>query len=445
MALALLLSATAGCTGGRTPGPTPSGPGPTTASPSPTGPPLMLDVVAATDTVSDQGADDRSYLEGMQFAIKELNAAGGVSGRPLELRSHDDGGDPGRAAGTLATVLDLEPTAILYVGPGEALESQRTRFAEAKSPVILLGGDLYTSSGLFPQAFQTSIPWEWQAHVLARYLVVDRRAKRIGYVGFGPSAEADADVAGQALSYWGGHLESGATLRSLDDLSPAVEAAQRSDALILEAGPHAAGVIWSAIKAAVPHPPRVVASSGLLQIPGPEGLPSGTTACYTYTWAGWAKPIPRVAEFIQGFRAMFGHNPAGFEQEGYDAVRAMAVALAKTKGGGGRALVTALEGVHETFSSFPVELGPDDHVFLPRDELGLFATPGPAEHLDPWQKAGARNWRALLRTFTYDGERDNMIDRDRPIFFPGWKAPQPGPEYWKSRYGITTRPSDPVH
>jgi hypothetical protein len=50
-----------------------------------------------------------------------------------------------------------------------------------------------------------------------------------------------------------------------------------------------------------------------------------------------------------------------------------------------------------------------------------------------------------MRTFTYDGERNNLLDRDRPVFFPGWEAPQPGPKYWKSRYGITTRSSDPLH
>ena len=393
---------------------------------------------------AEAGANDRSYVDGIKYAIEEVNASGGVAGRPLALRPHDDGEDAGEAAAALATVLDQDPTAILYVGPGPALESHRQLFSEVKTPVVLLGGDLYTSGSLFPQAFQTSIPWEWQAQVIGRYLAVDRRAKRIGYVGFGPHAEGNAEVAAQALAYWGGHLEAGATIPSLDDLASAVEAAQRSDAVILDAGPREAGVIWSAIQDAVPHPPRLVASSGLLQAAGAEPEP-GSTACYTYTWAGWAKPIPRVGDFIRGFRAAFGHNPMGFEQEGYDAVRALAVALRETKGRGGRALVSALERVHETFSSFPIDLGPDDHVFLPRDELGLFAVPSSQEQLDPWQNPDSPRWRALMRTFTYDGERDNMIDRDRPVFFPGWKAPQPGPEYWKSRYGITTRPGDALH
>ncbi|MDF2620444.1 MAG: Extracellular ligand-binding receptor [Xanthobacteraceae bacterium] len=37
------------------------------------------------------------YRKGMQLAVKEINDAGGVDGRPLELISRDDGGNPGDA------------------------------------------------------------------------------------------------------------------------------------------------------------------------------------------------------------------------------------------------------------------------------------------------------------------------------------------------------------
>lgn len=37
------------------------------------------------------------YRKGMELALKEINAAGGVIGRPLELISRDDGGNPGDA------------------------------------------------------------------------------------------------------------------------------------------------------------------------------------------------------------------------------------------------------------------------------------------------------------------------------------------------------------
>jgi hypothetical protein len=192
----------------------------------------------------------------------------------------------------------------------------------------------------------------------------------------------------------------------------------------------------------------VVSSADLLaEAAGFDPVPAGTTASYTYTWAGWAEAIPRVGRFIRRFQAAFGHPPMGFEQEGYDAVRAVALGLQRDHGRGGPSLVSALETIKETsFSSFPIDLGPDDHLFLPRDELGLFAVPGPRERLDPWQSRTDSNlWRPVMRTFTYDGQRDNILDQDRRVFFPFWRKNQPGPKYWRSRYGIRTTPKDPLH
>jgi ABC-type branched-subunit amino acid transport system substrate-binding protein len=250
------------------------------------------------------------------------------------------------------------------------------------------------------------------------------------------------------VSYWGGDIARTVTVPTLGDLGPVVDAARSADAVMLDAPPADSQRAVAAIEE-IADPPRVAGGSGLLAAGSPEvsaPVPPGTTACYTYSWAGWAQPIPRVGKFISRFEQAFGGPPTGFEQEGHDAIRTLAAALGATGGRGGPVLIEALENMHsKAFSSFPVDLGPDDHVFLPRDELGLFAVPGPKEKLDPWQTGTAVPWRGLMRTFTYDGERNNILDRDRPVFFRGWKAPQPGPYYWKSRYGITTRPSDPLH
>jgi hypothetical protein len=193
--------------------------------------------------------------------------------------------------------------------------------------------------------------------------------------------------------------------------------------------------------------PSISASSALLQpSPGLAHPEPGATTCYVYTWAGWAQPIKRVAAFRKSFRRSFGRLPSGFEQEGYDAVRVLVEGLKKTEGEGGRRLTATLERLPaQTFSSVPVDLGPDDHLFLPRDELGLFAVPGPNEELDRWQKPDHSNWRPLMRTFTYDGKRTNILDRDKRAFFPFWRENRPAPFYWQSRYGITTRQSDPLH
>jgi branched-chain amino acid transport system substrate-binding protein len=448
--LALLIAAVA-CTGGDASPPPVPGPSSSSLSvPSPVRDSIVLHVVAAADPLTPAGGDDRSYLEGMRLAVDEINTEGGVDGRPLELRLSDDGGDTTRARLAFADAIAARPAAVLYVGPGPTVTPVRDDLIRAGMPLVLLQGDLYSTRDLVRPVFQTSIPWEWQARVIARYLVVDRKAKRIVFAGIGPDAAARARVAGSAVEYWGGRLAGSVTAPALGDLGTIVEQARSADAIMLDASPVDSQRATAAIGNGVTDPPRIAGGSGLLvtpegatdsQVPAP-----GTTACYPYTWAGWAEPIPRVGTFIARFEQAFGHPPAGFEQEGNDAVRTLAAALEDTGGRGGQPLIEALERIHgRAFSSFPVDLGPDDHLFMPRDELGLFAVPGPEEDLDPWQDPGGVNWRGLMRAFTYDGERDNILDRDRPVFFPKWEKPQPGPKYWKSRYGIITRPSDPLH
>jgi ABC-type branched-subunit amino acid transport system substrate-binding protein len=456
VALALLVLAP-GCTGGNAPA-NPGNGSPQTLAPSasnatgsasPTGVrPIQLDVVASLyQATGGQGAvDDQSYLDGMRLAVQEVNDGDGIDGRPLALRLHD-AGDSGTARATMAGILDDGPVAILYVGPGDALARMREPFAQAGTPVILLESDLYTSRGLFPQAFQTTIPWTWQAKVIARYLVKDREPKRIVFVGSGPEAKAAADSTGEWLTYWGGNLAGSFVTGPGAPASPPPFPASMADAVVAFGSASDDHGIMASVMNTARHP-RVVASAALLSpVSGFDPLPAGTTACYTYTWAGWAQAIPRVGRFVERFTSAFGRQPAGFEQEGYDAVRALALGLQRDHTKGGGSLVDALETIKDTaFSSFPIDLGPDDHLFLPRDELGLFAVPGPRERLDPWQSRSDPNlWRPVMRTFTYDGQRDNILDRDRPVFFPFWEKGQPGPKYWRSRLGITTTRKDPLH
>jgi hypothetical protein len=265
--------------------------------------------------------------------------------------------------------------------------------------------------------------------------------------GQGPEAPAGADTMDRALRYWGGKLDHAFTACPCAE---GLERAGAADWVVLFGPPPVPLELANAVEEIAPlDGPGITGSAGLLV--RDEGLARpnpGTSAAYTYTWAGWAEPIPRVSSFVERFQAAMDRPPTGLEQEGFDAVRAMVEALRANGGRGGADLVQALEDMEErTFSSFPVDFGPDDHLFLPRAEVGLFAVPGPRRRIDPWQSraGGEELWRPIMRTFTYNGERTNILDRDRPILFPFWDEDQPAPDYWRSRYGIVTGPEDPLH
>lgn len=51
-----------------------------------------------------------------------------------------------------------------------------------------------------------------------------------------------------------------------------------------------------------------------------------------------------------------------------------------------------------------------------------------------------------MRTFTSDGRRDDIPNEDKHVLFPSRRNNQPGPYFWKSRYGIVTLArKDPLH
>src|SRR5207244_10701847 len=101
----------------------------------------------------------------MRFAVQVLNDWGGVGGRLLQLRIHDDGGDLDRSTKAIGSLLDAGATAILYVGPGPALSPLRERFAEAGTPVVRLSGDLYTSRQVYPPGVHAPLRCGWRAEM----------------------------------------------------------------------------------------------------------------------------------------------------------------------------------------------------------------------------------------------------------------------------------------
>jgi ABC-type branched-subunit amino acid transport system substrate-binding protein len=445
----VVLSVLAGCTSD--PGVAPVSPSPPATSGTPSPAPseaLALDVVADLSAELGTMAMSNTYLDGVRLAVEEVNDGGGVGGLPIELLLHDHGGDPAEAERLVGEVLGGDPVALLHVGPGAALVPHRPRFLQTGVPVVLLEGDLYTGRALFPQVFQTTIPWEWQANEIARYVVTDREDQDVVFLGSGPEAGTALDAFETALAYWGGDLGAGFVVRSgrTPGRKPSLRAVDADRVVVFGTDAVSPIDLVKAVEDLAQAEgrgdlPGFTAASALLGQERGASLPAGTTACDRYTWAGWAEPIPRVGRFRDRLAGSAGGVPVGHEQEGYDAVKALTVALRQTGGRGGPELVDALEGiVNRTFSGFPVSLGPDDHLFAPRDELGLFAVPGRNDELDPW--LGENPWMPVMRTFTYDGERTNFLERDRTVFFPFWNENIPSPKYWRSRYGIVSRPGE---
>jgi ABC-type branched-subunit amino acid transport system substrate-binding protein len=372
---------------------------------------VVIPVVASLS--GPTSLEDRTFVDGMRLAVREVNHSGGPT---LRLDVRDDHGSD-------ATTVDLARAALgasvatFVVGSGATVSAIRPDVERDGDPVFLLGGDLYSSRGLFRQVFQTSIPYAWQSPVMAHYLVLDRDLDSAAVEAAGGDAATARDAFSAAMA---------------EEHGQAVSDPTRADA----------EAVFGA--AADPEASRVVMSTdGLVS---PAALEPGTAATYAYTWAGWADPIPRVHRFRVAIERLTGHPPLGFEQEGYDAIRVLAEALDRTDGEGGPAMVHALETTRDvTFSSVALALSPDDHVLAPRGQLGLFAIPGPGDPEEPWIPADVTHWTPIMRTFTYNGERTSIPKEDWDVFYPEWPRWAGPPDYDRSRYGITTDTQDPLH
>jgi ABC-type branched-subunit amino acid transport system substrate-binding protein len=406
---------------------------------------VVLAVVASV--TGPTAASDSSYLDGMRLAERQVNARSRIGRRDVLVEVADDRGDPARARALLGEILGAsEAAAVLVVGDGRPLVALRREVEAFGGPAVLLGGDLYSSRSLYRQVFQTGVPVLWQSRAIARYVVRDRRYERVALATERGGAPGSSEAFDAAMAEEGGDVALPVSIRPGGSLRAVISSARGADALVFLGGSATAARLTRALARRGADAQLVVSSDALTPEFAAAGPRPGTAAPYPYTWAGWAQPIPRVRGFRVRFHRAFDRLPAGHEQEGYDAVRALVAALRNTRGRGGPRLVGALEGLPwRPYSSLPVQLGPDDHLFPGEHEVGMFAVPGANERVERWVGPGAP-WRPIMRTFTPDLERTGILDRDKRVFFPGWRENRPSPKYWTSRYGIVTRPSqDPLH
>jgi branched-chain amino acid transport system substrate-binding protein len=406
-ALILGAAAAVACTGENG---TPSQPSP---SPAPTAPSPS----AALEVPLVVEGDGSGYLDGIELAVRQVNAAGGVDGVPLRLVP----------ANGLRTLMEPDVPAAIVVGGGSRVVRSRPLIEAAGDPVVLIGDDLYSPLRLYRQIFQASVPELWQARALARLLIRDLGMRDVLLT------PADRDT---RAAYRAAFAEEGAKLGGARD----VQAASGADAVIVPGPADDLASIVGRISA-VRDPPIVALSAEGLGVD--TELPQGTIAPYHYAWSGWAEAIPRVERFRRRFERIQGRAPEALEQEGYDAMRILAEALGQTGGRGGERLIGALEEIRDdTYSSLPLRLGPDDHVLLPEGQVGVFAVGRPGTRA-PGEALGQNPWRPVMRTFTYNGERVTIVRRDIRVFFPRWSYPAPTPEYQRSRYGITSPAGSP--
>ena len=110
-----------------------------------------------TDKVGPAKPYSEPTLEGIQFGANEINAAGGVLGRKIELLIEDDQGRPDISAAMARKLVDAGAAFILSITLTPATQQQQNVTLEAKTPQMtpMNSGDTLTTQLQNPYFWQT--------------------------------------------------------------------------------------------------------------------------------------------------------------------------------------------------------------------------------------------------------------------------------------------------
>jgi branched-chain amino acid transport system substrate-binding protein len=298
-------------------------------------------------------------MAGARLAVKQLNARGGILGRPVELIARDGKSDPAvLAAATrelvrvpgLAAITGLNDTSMVLAAAPIA-EKARMVFltSGATSPLVPLQFPHYYFMACFGDNTQAAAGAEYAYQTLAarttwllfdhstEYTVLLARYFRERYTELGGDIVGEDTYAGGAVDF-------------SDQIARILELPVLPDMLYISAGPDDIGRLVKQVRDAGIHVP-IMGGDGydtplLLQ---KAGAAADNTYFTTHAFLGGTHQTPAVAQFIADYQAEYGAPPdTAFAALGYDAVMLIAHAIELADSAKQKALPEALEAV-DTF------------------------------------------------------------------------------------------------
>lgn len=297
----------------------------------------------------------QSQHKGIQLALEELNAAGGVLGRPFELITEDNQSKPGESA-TIAKKLLSRDKVIAILGEvtsGRSLEVAPLAQRE-KIPMIATGATnpKVTQTGNY--IFRVCFIDDFQGTVMAKFALSDLKAKKVATL----TSVSSAYSVGLAKFFKETFVAGGGTVVAEQKFNEgdkdfraqltAIKAAN-VDAVFVPGYYTEAALIARQARSLGLNVPLFGGdgweSEKLLEIGG-EAL-NGT---YYSTHFTPENKDPRVAEFVKKFKERWsGETPDAYAALGYDALYILADSIKRSGGTDGAKLREAI-GATKAFS-----------------------------------------------------------------------------------------------
>ena len=281
----------------------------------------------------------KNELVGCQLARDQINASGGVLGRPLELVEEDSSSDDvGTAVEKALKLIDRDKVNFLLGNINSALAAAMAELSFQRGMFHVDPGghaDLITGTNCHWNVFRICSPTQTQANALARELIKSA-GKRWYYItsdyAFGHTLQSGLEKACAALG--GSKLDSDLVPVGETDFASHLTKAQAAGAdavLLLLAGDDLVNALKKAAQLGLEKKTHVAGVQQELEVL--LGLPpEARIGTWVFEWY-WKQPgVPHVAEFVGEIRKRTeGHVPTARTWFGYAATWTCALAARAAK------------------------------------------------------------------------------------------------------------------
>ena len=294
------------------------------------------------------------YKKGMELALSEINASGGVLGRPLEIVFRDDNGTPGDAVRTAEELLAREKVVMLMgtfasnvgLAVADLARQRKVPFLAAEpltDKIVWENGNRYTFR-LRPSTFMQT------AMLVPEAVKLNKKRWAIVYPNYEYGQAATATFKKQMLFRQGGGLEfiEQAVPLGKIDAGPVVQALidAQPDAIFSSLfGPDLARFVREGqLRGLFNNRPVFNLLGGEPEYLDPlkDEAPVGW---YVTGYPWYAIDTPVHKRFLAAYQAKYNDYPRLGSVVGYSAVKAAAAAIAKAKSTDPEKIVTAMNNL----------------------------------------------------------------------------------------------------
>lgn len=291
----------------------------------------------------------QSTDNGIRLAVEEINAAGGINGKPVRLITYDDKSDT-KEAGSAVTRLITSDEVVAVLG------EVASGMSLAGAPVCQEHGvPMITPSSTNPRVtmvgdmiFRVCFIDPFQGTVCAKFAKENQNATKVAvlYDQAAPYSTGLADEFAKAFKALGGTITTQQTYTAGDqDFTAQLTAIRSGDPdMIFIPGYYTdvGNIAIQARKLGIDVPlfgGDGWDSSKLAEIGG-----DAINGCFYSNHYSHQDPNPRVQDFIAKYKAKYGSTPDGLAALGYDAAMLLFEAMQRTESMEGDALAAAIAG-----------------------------------------------------------------------------------------------------